>query len=214
MTTLASKLLDKFEVDLSKRTKFRVTKALLATADRAGWGKRIGIFKIPNTIYELTLFEKLVLLIKWEDTAGTVLGACQVNVNKKISKSDIKVSGKVVFVLNTPIKTVRSTSLKDLAVELGITPTPKIVTPSPQKVVKSGPFSEVQGPDDELVKVYIGDSVSFKSDVEQTGRVTAIKRARYSDILTLKAFHDSGFEGDYIEGQEYTEQMASECWVE
>ena len=57
--------------------------------------------------------------------------------------------------------------------------------------------------------VKVGDYVSFKCDIEQCGKITKIDGNR----LTL--FRDNeGFDGDYIGGQNYTVQMASDCWIE
>jgi hypothetical protein len=61
--------------------------------------------------------------------------------------------------------------------------------------------------DGEIVKV--GDWVSFKSDVEQCGRITKIE----GDRLYLEA-GPNGFEGGYIGGQEKTLQLARDCWLE
>jgi hypothetical protein len=61
--------------------------------------------------------------------------------------------------------------------------------------------------DGQVVKV--GDYVSFKCDIEQCGKITKIDGTR----LTLFR-DDEGFDGDYIGGQNYTVQMASDCWIE
>jgi hypothetical protein len=60
--------------------------------------------------------------------------------------------------------------------------------------------------DGELVK--IGDWVSFKSDIEQSGRIYRIE----GDRLFLE--NPNGFEGDYIGGAETTVQLTRECWLE
>ena len=57
--------------------------------------------------------------------------------------------------------------------------------------------------------VKVGDYVSFKSDVEQCGKVYRIEGNR----LFLEA-GPNGFEGDYIGGSETTVQMAQDCWIE
>ena len=57
--------------------------------------------------------------------------------------------------------------------------------------------------------VKVGDYVCFKSDVEQCGKITKIN----GNVLTLFR-DDEGFDGDYIGGQNYTQQMASDCWIE
>ena len=61
-------------------------------------------------------------------------------------------------------------------------------------------------------KVTIGDVVCFKSDVEQSGVITAIKKTYAGTSLTLESKY--GFHGDYIGGQEVTTELASDCWVE
>ena len=58
-------------------------------------------------------------------------------------------------------------------------------------------------------EVKVGDYVCFKSDVEQCGKITKIEGNR----LTLFR-DDEGFDGGYIGGQNYTVQMASDCWIE
>lgn len=57
--------------------------------------------------------------------------------------------------------------------------------------------------------VLVGDWVSFKSDIEQTGQVYRIE----GDRLFLQA-GPNGFEGGYIGGQETTVQRAQDCWME
>ena len=61
--------------------------------------------------------------------------------------------------------------------------------------------------DGQVVKV--GDWVSFKCDIEQSGRITRIE----GDRLFLEA-SPNGFDGDYIGGQETTVQSARDCWIE
>lgn len=61
--------------------------------------------------------------------------------------------------------------------------------------------------DGETVK--IGDWVSFKCDIEQSGRIYRIE----GDRLFLEA-GPNGFEGGYIGGQEKTIQSARDCWLE
>ena len=61
--------------------------------------------------------------------------------------------------------------------------------------------------------VTIGDYVSFKSDVEQGGTITDIKRCSFRGaVLVLESEH--GFHGDYIGGQTVTEERAKDCWIE
>ena len=58
--------------------------------------------------------------------------------------------------------------------------------------------------------VNIKDAISFKCDIEQWGYVVKIQ----GNNLTLKAPYDSGFEGEYIGGEEYYTVDASRCWIE
>ena len=61
--------------------------------------------------------------------------------------------------------------------------------------------------------VKVGDWVCFKSDVEQCGQVAEIKRDMWGkDILILR--NKNGFDGDYIGGQECTQERAEDCWIE
>jgi hypothetical protein len=61
--------------------------------------------------------------------------------------------------------------------------------------------------DGETVK--IGDWVSFKCDIEQSGRIYRIE----GDRLFLEA-GPNGFEGGYIGGQDTTVQRAEDCWLD
>ena len=56
--------------------------------------------------------------------------------------------------------------------------------------------------------VKVGDWVSFKCDVEQSGKIIKIS----GDRLTLE--NPNGFDGGYIGGQEVTTQTARDCWIE
>jgi hypothetical protein len=60
--------------------------------------------------------------------------------------------------------------------------------------------------------VNIGDWVCFKSDVEQSGKIVAIKQTYAGTSLTLENL--SGFHGDYIGGQDITTELARDCWIE
>lgn len=59
-------------------------------------------------------------------------------------------------------------------------------------------------------RVQVGDWVSFKSDIEQCGQITAILSG---NRLVLQA-GPNGFQGDYIGGLETTIQQAVDCWLD
>ena len=46
--------------------------------------------------------------------------------------------------------------------------------------------------------VKVGDSVGFKSDFEQRGRIQEIRRNDYNGKYELVLFNERGFGGDYI----------------
>jgi hypothetical protein len=56
--------------------------------------------------------------------------------------------------------------------------------------------------------VKVGDDVSFKSDIEQSGRIYKIE----GDKLYLE--NPYGFEGDYIGGDTTTVVRARDCWID
>ena len=61
----------------------------------------------------------------------------------------------------------------------------------------------------------VGDTVCFKSDYEQVGRIVQIKtNLMGSKVFVLESTSDEGFGGDYIGGGHYTQELASDCWVE
>ena len=60
--------------------------------------------------------------------------------------------------------------------------------------------------------VKIGDWVSFKADIEQSGKIVAIKQTYAGTSLTLE--NTSGFHGDYIGGETITTELARDCWLE
>jgi len=62
------------------------------------------------------------------------------------------------------------------------------------------------------VTVRIGDWVGFKSDIEQSGRIVAIKQTYAGTSLTLE--NESGFSGDYIGGDTITTELARDCWID
>ncbi len=61
--------------------------------------------------------------------------------------------------------------------------------------------------------VGIGDWVSFKSDIEQSGQIVKIRKSMFGQTeLVLENFR--GFQGDYIGGQTQTVVQAQECWID
>jgi hypothetical protein len=60
-------------------------------------------------------------------------------------------------------------------------------------------------------EVTIGDVVSFKCDIEQSGVVVAIKKTYMGTSLTLESKH--GFSGDYIGGEITHTELAKDCWI-
>lgn len=61
--------------------------------------------------------------------------------------------------------------------------------------------------------VKVGDWVGFKSDIEQSGRIVAIKPGNGYGGPDLVLENPSGFSGDYIGGMKRTEVRASDCWL-
>ena len=57
--------------------------------------------------------------------------------------------------------------------------------------------------------VRIGDWVSFKSDIEQTGQISAILSG---GRLVLTS--ERGFQGEYIGGSMTTIQRSVDCWLD
>jgi hypothetical protein len=60
---------------------------------------------------------------------------------------------------------------------------------------------------DGLKEIKVGDTVGFKSDFEQYGKVTAIQ----GNKLTLE--NPNGFGGEYLRYATVTTELASDCWV-
>ena len=60
--------------------------------------------------------------------------------------------------------------------------------------------------------VKIGDWVGFKSDIEQSGKIVAIKQTYAGTSLTLE--NTSGFSGDYIGGETITTELARDFWID
>jgi len=60
--------------------------------------------------------------------------------------------------------------------------------------------------------VKIGDWVGFKADIEQSGKIVAIKQTYAGTSLTLE--NTSGFSGDYIGGDTITTELARDCWID
>jgi hypothetical protein len=63
-------------------------------------------------------------------------------------------------------------------------------------------------------EVQVSDWVCFKSDIEQSGRITKIEEDgwnRKERLLTL--VNENGFDGEYIGGDTITKVWASDCWI-
>jgi hypothetical protein len=58
-------------------------------------------------------------------------------------------------------------------------------------------------------RVQVGDWVCFKSDIEQSGLISAILSGN-----RLVLSNPRGFQGDYIGGLETTIERAEDCWIE
>ncbi|MCK5016709.1 MAG: hypothetical protein KAS32_06495 [Candidatus Peribacteraceae bacterium] len=57
-------------------------------------------------------------------------------------------------------------------------------------------------------KVSVGDYVSFKCDIEQSGKIAKINGS------TLTLTNENGFDGGYIGGDTETEVDTDDCWIE
>lgn len=60
--------------------------------------------------------------------------------------------------------------------------------------------------DDGERRVYVGDYVEFKSDIEQCGKLVAIKGRE------LHLENEDGFSGDYLRYATHTTETADRCW--
>ena len=61
--------------------------------------------------------------------------------------------------------------------------------------------------------IKVGDVVGFKRDIEQCGTVVKITQDFMGrPLLTLESWN--GFDGDYIGGNQFTVELASDCWLE
>lgn len=64
------------------------------------------------------------------------------------------------------------------------------------------------------VQVKVGDWISFKSDYEQSGRITKIERSRrLSGGYELHLHNDNGFGGEYLRYATDTVVHCSDCWI-
>lgn len=61
---------------------------------------------------------------------------------------------------------------------------------------------------DGMKEIKVGDTVGFKSDYEQYGKVTKIEGNR------LHLHNPSGFGGEYLRYATDTVELASDCWVD
>jgi hypothetical protein len=61
-------------------------------------------------------------------------------------------------------------------------------------------------------EVKVGDWVSFKSDIEQSGQIVEIKQSYIGKALVLQ--NNNGFSGDYIGGDTITTELARDCWID
>jgi len=65
----------------------------------------------------------------------------------------------------------------------------------------------------EAQKVEIGDWVSFKADIEQSGEIVFMHQNLNGHwMLTLE--NTMGFHGDYIGGETRVVQRAVDCWLD
>ena len=61
-------------------------------------------------------------------------------------------------------------------------------------------------------RVHVGDTVSFKADIEQWGEIVEIQGS--GKMATLRLYRGNGFEGDYIGGETYTDMESRRCFYE
>jgi len=58
-----------------------------------------------------------------------------------------------------------------------------------------------------------GDWIGFKSDIEQSGRVTGFGRSTMGQLV-IYLENPEGFSGEYIGGETETSMLASDCWID
>jgi len=76
--------------------------------------------------------------------------------------------------------------------------------------MKTATVKNIEG---KLVTVKVGDTVGFKCDIEQYGRIIDIERSSQCDGYNLILENKNGFIGEYIGGMKITQQHSDDCWI-
>lgn len=61
-------------------------------------------------------------------------------------------------------------------------------------------------------QIKVGDTVEFKSDIEQCGKVIEIRRGSYGKEYIVE--NEYGFHGDYIGGETVTMVQEQDIWTD
>ena len=80
--------------------------------------------------------------------------------------------------------------------------------PKPENPHKSGPSAMVDG-----TRVYVGDWVGFKCDIEQSGQILEIRKGFNGTEFVLGSGNDV-FSGGYIGGEVRHTILAEDCWAD
>ena len=62
-------------------------------------------------------------------------------------------------------------------------------------------------------KIKIDNWVTFKTDIEQTGKVVQIYKEGKNMMYTLSSDDTYGFDGDYLNGETLVQMKAKKCWL-
>jgi hypothetical protein len=62
-------------------------------------------------------------------------------------------------------------------------------------------------------KIKINNWVTFKTDIEQTGKVVQIYKEGKNMMYTLSSDDTYGFDGDYLNGETLVQIEAKKCWL-
>lgn len=70
--------------------------------------------------------------------------------------------------------------------------------------------SYIKDRDGRMWTVRVGDTVEFKSDIEQCGVVREIREEGFRTVLVVE--NPQGFSGHYLRGATRTEILSEDCW--